>query len=85
MVVTTATRSHIAAGFQHDERREMSTEKTESFKVESIVRWCNDHYDEGGHWVIETMGRDTIAEMFDSLEDAIDFCHVKEGRCNECQ
>ena len=63
----------------------MATAKTEAFKVESIVRWCNEHYDEGGHWVIETMDRETIADVFDSLGDAIEFCRIKEGRSNECR
>lgn len=63
----------------------MNTTQTEATRVESIVRWCNDHYDEGGHWVIETMDRKMIAERFNGLEDAIDFCHAKEGRCDECR
>lgn len=63
----------------------MMNATTESAKVESIVRWCNDHYEEGGHWVLESMDRQQIADRFVNIEDAIAFCRRKEGRRNECQ
>ncbi|MEY3920481.1 MAG: hypothetical protein RL634_242 [Bacteroidota bacterium] len=42
-------------------------------KVEEIKQWAYQNYDEGGHWIIETLTDDEIRQEFKSLQEAIDW------------
>lgn len=42
-------------------------------KVEEIKQWAYANYDEGGHWIIETLTDDEIRQEFNSLQEAIDW------------
>jgi hypothetical protein len=42
-------------------------------KVQEIKDWAMANYDEGGHWIIETMTDDEIFDEFANLQEAIDF------------
>ncbi|MCE2713436.1 MAG: hypothetical protein ACK6DA_14985 [Candidatus Kapaibacterium sp.] len=42
-------------------------------KVQEIKDWAMANYDEGGHWIIETMTDDEIFDEFANLQEAIDW------------
>jgi hypothetical protein len=47
--------------------------RREKMKVQEIKDWAMANYDEGGHWIIETMTDDEIFDEFANLQEAIDF------------
>jgi hypothetical protein len=42
-------------------------------KVETIKQWAEENYDDGGHWIIETLTDDEIRQEFNTVQDAIDW------------
>ena len=47
--------------------------RREKMKVQEIKDWAMANYDEGGHWIIETMTDDEIFDEFANLQEAIDW------------
>lgn len=42
-------------------------------KVEQIKQWAMENYDEGGHWIIETLTDQEIFDEFKNVQEAIDW------------
>lgn len=42
-------------------------------KVEEIKRWAMDNYNDGGHWIIETLNDQEIFDEFKNVQEAIDW------------
>lgn len=45
-----------------------------------VLKWANDNYEEGGHWIVETMSEAEIIANFSTLEDAKEYCSLIQGR-----
>lgn len=42
--------------------------------VLEIEQWAKENYDEGGHWILETMTTQEIVDEFKSLSEAQKYC-----------
>jgi len=49
-------------------------------KVEQIKQWAMNNYDAGGHWIIETLTDQEIFDEFPTIQDAINWAIVVQGR-----
>lgn len=45
--------------------------------VDAIYHECERHYNDGGHWVVETYTPEEILADFSSMDDAIEYCGLK--------
>ena len=48
--------------------------------AKQIMAWAIENYDEGGHWIAETMELEEIAEEFKTLQQAKEHCRVVQDR-----
>ena len=48
-----------------------------------IYDWALANYDEGGHWIVETMEIEEIEAEFESLEQAQQYCKDRQEREDE--
>ena len=49
-------------------------------KVEEIKQWAMDNYDDGGHWIIETLNDQEIFDKFANLQEAIDWAELIQDK-----
>ena len=49
------------------------------------MAWAIENYDEGGHWIAETMELEEIAEEFKTLQQAKEHCRVVQDRQEDIQ
>jgi hypothetical protein len=50
-----------------------------------ILNWAKDNYDEGGHWIVETMTLEEIKQEFKTLQQAKEHCRVIQDRQEDIQ
>ena len=50
-----------------------------------IMQWAIANYAQGGHWIVETMSMEDIAETFRTLHDARVYCGLIEDCKNDCR
>lgn len=51
-------------------------ELSEQFRASRIYNWAKQNYDQGGHWIVETMSLSEIAEEFATLACAKKYCKI---------
>lgn len=52
-------------------------------KVEQIKQWATENYDEGGHWIIETLTDQEIFDEFKNVQEAIDWAYRIQDHYND--
>lgn len=52
-------------------------------KVEQIKQWAMENYDDGGHWIIETMTDQEIFDEFKTIQEAIDWAYRIQDNYND--
>lgn len=61
------------------------TNEKERTMGKEIYDWALANYDEGGHWIVETMEIEEIEEEFKSLKEAKEYCKIIQDRQEECR
>ena len=53
--------------------------------AETIMKWALENYAKGGHWIVETMSVEDIAETFKTLRKAQRYCALMQEQERACR